>query len=181
MPARMTFSRNHRHRGARGQNRAMHQRARSQKGTEQALHHGLLDRLVQSKAVLHAPQEEIVRSTRQRHPLALILLDLDNFKEYKTGTATLRRSGPEARGKAIQRSIREGVDSGYRYEVMNCHHPHRFRHSNRRRDWQACSAGDQRQCGTESKPGVCRLQRRHEPYGLRETGGRKPLQVQDRR
>jgi diguanylate cyclase (GGDEF)-like protein len=61
-------------------------------------------------------REEIVRSTRQKHSLALILLDLDNFKEYNdkhghiAGDQALRHVG-----KAIQRSIREGVDSGYRY------------------------------------------------------------------
>jgi diguanylate cyclase (GGDEF)-like protein len=61
-------------------------------------------------------REEIVRSTRQKHPLALILLDLDNFKEYNdkhghiAGDQALRHVG-----KAIMRSIREGVDSGYRY------------------------------------------------------------------
>ena len=61
-------------------------------------------------------REEIVRSTRQKHPLALILLDVDNFKEYNdrhghiAGDQALRHVG-----KAILRSIREGVDSGYRY------------------------------------------------------------------
>jgi len=61
-------------------------------------------------------REEIVRSTRQKHSLALILLDLDNFKEYNdkyghiAGDQALRHVG-----KAILRSIREGVDSGYRY------------------------------------------------------------------
>lgn len=61
-------------------------------------------------------REEIVRSTRQKHSLALILMDLDNFKEYNdkhghiAGDAALRDVG-----KAILRSIREGVDSGYRY------------------------------------------------------------------
>jgi diguanylate cyclase (GGDEF)-like protein len=61
-------------------------------------------------------REEIVRSTRQKHPLALILLDLDNFKEYNDKHGHL--AGDEALrhvGKAILRSIREGVDSGYRY------------------------------------------------------------------
>lgn len=61
-------------------------------------------------------REEIVRSTRQKHPLALILLDLDNFKEYNDKHGHL--AGDQALrhvGKAILRSIREGVDSGYRY------------------------------------------------------------------
>lgn len=61
-------------------------------------------------------REEIVRSTRQKHALALILLDLDNFKDYNdrhghiAGDQALRHVG-----KAILKSIREGVDSGYRY------------------------------------------------------------------
>ena len=61
-------------------------------------------------------RDEIVRSTRQKHPLALILLDLDNFKEYNDKHGHL--AGDQALrhvGKAILRSIREGVDSGYRY------------------------------------------------------------------
>jgi two-component system cell cycle response regulator len=61
-------------------------------------------------------REEIVRSTRQKHALALILLDLDNFKDYNdkhghiAGDQALRHVG-----KAILGNIREGVDSGYRY------------------------------------------------------------------
>lgn len=61
-------------------------------------------------------REEMVRSMRQKHPLALILLDLDNFKEYNDRRGHL--AGDEALrhvGKAILKSIREGVDSGYRY------------------------------------------------------------------
>lgn len=61
-------------------------------------------------------REEIVRSTRQRHPLALILIDLDNFKDYNDKHGHI--AGDQALrdvGKAILRSIREGVDSGYRY------------------------------------------------------------------
>lgn len=61
-------------------------------------------------------REEIVRSTRQKHSLALILMDLDRFKEYNDKHGHI--AGDEALravGKAILRSIREGVDSGYRY------------------------------------------------------------------
>jgi diguanylate cyclase (GGDEF)-like protein len=61
-------------------------------------------------------REEIVRSNRQKHSLALILMDLDNFKEYNDKHGHI--AGDEALrdvGKAILRSIREGVDSGYRY------------------------------------------------------------------
>jgi len=61
-------------------------------------------------------REEIVRSTRQKHSLALILMDLDDFKKYNDTHGHI--GGDEALrdvGKAILRSIREGVDSGYRY------------------------------------------------------------------
>ncbi len=61
-------------------------------------------------------REEIVRSTRQKHSLALILLDLDDFKRYNDTLGHI--AGDEALrqvGKAILKSIREGVDSGYRY------------------------------------------------------------------
>jgi two-component system cell cycle response regulator len=61
-------------------------------------------------------KQEIVRSVRQKHPLGLILVDLDGFKEYNDrrghveGDAALRSVG-----RAINKSIREGVDTGYRY------------------------------------------------------------------
>jgi two-component system cell cycle response regulator len=61
-------------------------------------------------------KQEIVRSVRQKHPLGLILVDLDDFKEYNdrhghvAGDAALRTVG-----RAINKSIREGVDTGYRY------------------------------------------------------------------
>ena len=61
-------------------------------------------------------QEEVRRAKRQQHPLALILLDLDNFKAYNDAHGHL--AGDEILRKAgtlITKSIREGVDSGYRY------------------------------------------------------------------
>jgi len=60
--------------------------------------------------------EEVIRAERQRHPLSLILLDLDNFKEYNdrfghlAGDDVLHKAG-----EIIGNCIREGVDSGYRY------------------------------------------------------------------
>ncbi len=60
--------------------------------------------------------EEVIRAERQKHSLALILLDLDSFKEYNDtyghleGDNVLRNVG-----KVINLCIRENVDSGYRY------------------------------------------------------------------
>jgi diguanylate cyclase (GGDEF)-like protein len=61
-------------------------------------------------------REEMTRASRQSHPLALVLLDLDHFKAYNdtyghlAGDEVLRNVGG-----IINHSIREGVDSGYRY------------------------------------------------------------------
>ncbi|MBW2031064.1 MAG: diguanylate cyclase [Deltaproteobacteria bacterium] len=61
-------------------------------------------------------KEEVLRAKRQKHPLALILLDLDNFKYYNdkhghlAGDEILRKVGI-----LINNCIREGVDSGFRY------------------------------------------------------------------
>lgn len=61
-------------------------------------------------------KEEVVRAQRQKRPLALILLDLNNFKDYNDQLGHL--AGDEALrqvGGVIGRSIREGVDAGFRY------------------------------------------------------------------
>lgn len=60
--------------------------------------------------------EEVTRADRQRHPLALILLDLDNFKNFNDTMGHL--AGDEVlryAGQTIAKWIRHGVDSGYRY------------------------------------------------------------------
>ena len=61
-------------------------------------------------------KEEMVRASRQKRPLSLMLLDLDKFKEYNdtrghiAGDDLLRNAA-----HLIGKSIREGVDSVYRY------------------------------------------------------------------
>ena len=60
--------------------------------------------------------EEVKRAVRQKNPLSLILLDLDRFKDYNDtyghliGDEILRNAG-----EIINRSIRDNVDSGFRY------------------------------------------------------------------
>ncbi len=61
-------------------------------------------------------EEEIIRAQRQKKKLGLMLLDLDNFKEYNdrhghlAGDKMLKHFG-----EIIKSQIRLSVDSGYRY------------------------------------------------------------------
>jgi len=60
--------------------------------------------------------DEVIRAQRQRRSLSLMLLDLNEFKEYNdkyghlAGDDVLRDAG-----EIIRNSIRDAVDSGYRY------------------------------------------------------------------
>jgi len=61
-------------------------------------------------------ESELVRMKRQKTSLSLLMFDLDNFKKYNDfhghleGDRVLRRIG-----EIIKNSIRNNVDSGYRY------------------------------------------------------------------
>ncbi|MBE0428686.1 MAG: diguanylate cyclase [Thermoleophilia bacterium] len=61
-------------------------------------------------------KDEMKRARRQRFPVSLLVLDLDNLKSYNDRMGHLR--GDEALravAEAITASIRQDVDSGYRY------------------------------------------------------------------
>ena len=61
-------------------------------------------------------REEIGRTNRLEHPLSLILLDLDNFKEYNDRSGHLAGDKMLAKcGKIILSNIRENVDIAFRY------------------------------------------------------------------
>ena len=61
-------------------------------------------------------KEEVNRANRQNHPLSLILLDLDKFKEYNDTYGHLEGDRMLAEsGKIILSNIRENVDIAFRY------------------------------------------------------------------
>jgi len=61
-------------------------------------------------------REGIARAQRQKHPLTLVLLDLDDFKIYNDTKGHLAGDRLlEGVGALINTRIRQGVDSGYRY------------------------------------------------------------------
>lgn len=60
--------------------------------------------------------DEVIRASRQKHTLSLILLDLNNFKTYNDTYGHLEGDDVlKGVGKIIMSCIRVGVDSGYRY------------------------------------------------------------------
>lgn len=61
-------------------------------------------------------KEEIERANRQKHPLSLILLDLDNFKYFNDKYGHLAGDQMLAgAGKVILSNIRDSVDTAFRY------------------------------------------------------------------
>jgi two-component system, cell cycle response regulator len=60
--------------------------------------------------------EEVTRAGRQKYSLSLMLLDINDFKIYNDKFGHLAGDDIlKSAGKIILNSIREGVDSGYRY------------------------------------------------------------------
>ena len=61
-------------------------------------------------------RDEVMRANRQKHPLGLIFLDLDDFKQYNDTYGHLEGDKLLQKvGSIINTNIRQGVDSGYRY------------------------------------------------------------------
>ena len=61
-------------------------------------------------------KDEVNRANRQNHPLSLILLDLDKFKEYNDTYGHLAGDKMLAKsGNIILSNIRENVDTAFRY------------------------------------------------------------------
>jgi diguanylate cyclase (GGDEF)-like protein len=61
-------------------------------------------------------EAELTRAERQRHTLALLMFDLDNFKEYNDVFGHLEGDRVLTKiGEIVSHCIRNNVDTGYRY------------------------------------------------------------------
>ncbi|NIQ40348.1 MAG: diguanylate cyclase [Proteobacteria bacterium] len=61
-------------------------------------------------------EAELTRAERQRHTLALLMFDLDNFKEYNDVYGHLEGDRVLTKiGEIVSHCIRSNVDTGYRY------------------------------------------------------------------
>lgn len=60
--------------------------------------------------------EEIERSQRQKHPLSMLLFDIDKFKHFNDGKGHLEGDRVlQTAGQVVMQSTREHVDLGFRY------------------------------------------------------------------
>jgi diguanylate cyclase (GGDEF)-like protein/PAS domain S-box-containing protein len=60
--------------------------------------------------------EEIERARRQKHPLSMLLFDIDQFKSYNDGKGHLEGDRVlQTAGQVVMQSTREYVDLGFRY------------------------------------------------------------------
>ncbi|MCC6695417.1 MAG: diguanylate cyclase [Candidatus Hydrogenedentes bacterium] len=61
-------------------------------------------------------QDEIDRARRQKHPLSMMLFDIDQFKSYNDGKGHLEGDRVlQTVGQVVMQSTREHVDLGFRY------------------------------------------------------------------
>jgi diguanylate cyclase (GGDEF)-like protein/PAS domain S-box-containing protein len=92
-----------------------HQVQMEEKLRQQAMTDGLTH-LANARTFFQTFPQEVKRALRQGYPLSLVMLDVDNFKQYNdrlghlAGDRVLRRLG-----EIIVEQIRQGVDAGYRY------------------------------------------------------------------
>jgi len=76
----------------------------------------VLTGLFNRRHLYHRLKEETARTLRQGHDLSLIILDVDNFKHYNDNNGHLEGDSVLALlGEIIMSSVREDVDSAYRY------------------------------------------------------------------
>jgi two-component system, cell cycle response regulator len=76
----------------------------------------VLTGLFNRRHLYHRLKEETTRAHRQGHPLSLIILDVDNFKRYNDKNGHLEGDSVlSLLGEIVRSSVREDVDSAYRY------------------------------------------------------------------
>ena len=74
-----------------------------------------LTQLYNSRHFYHQLDEEIERTNRYRHPLSLLMLDLDNFKKYNDAFGHIAGDEVLATAGEILRDSLRKTDSAYRY------------------------------------------------------------------
>jgi len=90
----------------------------NQKARQQSLTDSLTG-LYNQEHFFNRLRPEVMRAERQNRPLGLILLELDDFKLDNGARGNLEEDKLMQKvGRIIRTSIREGVDSGYRYGAI---------------------------------------------------------------